>query len=390
MNKKYYIFTLITLVIIIAVQGLWWLVFGLLFVGCLTLLFLSHFRFFVWMRKRTWISTSISLLAIFLLAISIRVFLVEIYNIPSGSMEDTLIIGDKVLVNKLLIGPRMPKSTFEIPWINLIFYLIRNANAKTDSTSWKYNRLSGLNPIRRNDVLIFNFPEDENTFFIKRCIALPGDSIKIIEGKTFINRKAFEIPIHSKSNYILYLNNSKLFMELIDSLNIQSNGFYHLIKRISTVISITQIQLQQLQQVFCIDSIKKVNVIYDSIPRCFPYNNNYRWTIDNFGTLCIPKSGMKIQLNSKNLELYKHILQKFEKLEIEMKGDTALISQQKAKTYTFRHNYYFMMGDNRHNSTDSRSWGFVPEELIVGKASIILFSNDSSEIKWNRTMKLIQ
>lgn len=304
-------------------------------------------------------------------------------------MENTLVPGDKVLVNKLSVGPRMPKSPFEIPWINLLFYLGRNANAKIDSTVWNYNRLNGFNPIRRNDVIVFNFPDDENSFFVKRCIALPGDSLNIKEGKTYINGEILTEPLLSKSNYIFYFNNSHQFSKLIDSLHIQSYGFYNSAKGISTVITLLQSQLQPFERVSFIDSIKKVNIRYDSIPRCFPHDNRFHWTIDNFGSLCIPKSGMKVQLTEKNLAMYQQIMRKFEKLKLEIKDGIAFIDQKKTETYTFHHNYFFMMGDNRHNSIDSRSWGFVPEELIVGKATVILFSNDLSGVKWDRTMKLI-
>jgi len=346
MRKKYFIFTLLTSVIIIAVQGLWWLTFGLMSVGLLTILFLSPFRFFIHMRKVSWISTSVSLLAIFFLAISIRVFFVEIYNIPSGSMENTLIVGDKVLVNKLQIGPRMPKSPFEIPWLNLIFYLNKNARAEMDSIWWNYNRLSGLRQIQRDDVLVFNFPDDEKTYFIKRCIGLPGDNLKIVKGKTLLNGAIDQEPMLSKSKFLFYVNDPVAYLKLTDSLSIQ----------------------------------------------CYWYENsaNKLSTIDNFGSMYIPKAGATIRLNENSYVLYQNILRKFEKVQVDLKDGQVYVNQKPEISYTFRQNYYFMMGDNRHNSIDSRFWGFVPEELIVGKASIILFSNDLSDIKWNRTMKQIQ
>jgi len=388
-KRKYYIFILLSLAIILAVQGLWWLAFGLLASGSLILFFLSHLHFFVWLRKRAWVSTSISFLAILLLAIFIRVFLVEIYNIPSGSMENTLLIGDKVVVNKLLVGPRMPKSSIEIPWINLLFYIIRNANAKTDSTSWNYHRLSGFNPIQRNDVLVFNFPDDENAFFIKRCIGLPGDSLKIAMGKTLLNGEIDQEPLLSKSKFLFYVNNPVAFSKLTDSLSIQCYWYENSEKKLS-IVTLTPIQFHEIKQSSSIDSIIKVIVYYDTIPRVFPYNEKFQWTIDNYGSLYIPKAGTSIQLNENNFVLYHNILQKFEGLKIVLKKGSVYINEIKTETYTFQHNYYFMMGDNRHNSIDSRFWGFVPEELIVGKASMILFSNDSGKIKWNRTMKILK
>lgn len=390
MKQKHYIFILVAFAIIFTVQGLWWFAFGLLVTGGLILLFLSQFRFFVWLRKKAWISTPISLIGIFLLAIAVRVFLFEIYAIPSGSMEDTLIVGDKVLVNKLQIGPRMPKSPFEIPWINLMFYLNKNSRIKMDSAWWNSHRLIGFNAIRRNDVIVFNHPDAENDFFIKRCIALPGDSLAIIDGKTLINGKVLIASALSKTNYQFYFNNSQQFYKLTESLNFKSYENFRSTKDKSAEITLNRLQLLQIAQASCIDSIQPVIAASDSAYQCFPYHKKFRWTIDNFGPLCIPKAGMTVHFDEKNFELYKHILQKFEKLDIEIKGEAVYIGQQKTKTYTFRHNYYFMMGDNRHNSADSRIWGFVPEEMIVGKASIILFSNDWNGFKWTRIIRLIK
>jgi len=389
MKRKSYIFTLLALVIIMAVQGLYWLATGLLFVGGITILYLSQLRFFVLIRKRGWVSTTISLFAIFILAISLRVFLFEIYNIPSGSMEDTLITGDKVLVNKLQVGPRMPKSPFEIPWINLIFYLNKNARAEMDSTWWNYNRLSGQRSIQRNDVLVFNFPDDEKTYFIKRCIGLPGDSLKITRGKTLVNGEIDQEPILSKSKFLFYVNNAVAYSKLTDSLSIQCYWYENSDNKLS-IVTLTPIQFLKIKKAPSIDSIIQVNVVYDTIPRVFPYNDRFKWTIDNFGPMYIPKAGATIRLDENSYVLYQNILRKFEKVQVDLKDGLVYVNQKPEISYTFRNNYYFMMGDNRHNSIDSRFWGFVPEELIVGKASLILFSNDLSDIKWNRTMKQIQ
>jgi signal peptidase I len=386
MKRKIYIFILLAFAAILAVQGLFWLAFGLLLISSLIFLYLSQLRFFVWMRKKTWISSPIILIAVFLLAISVRVFLFEIYTIPSGSMEDTLITGDIVLVNKLQVGPRMPKSPFEVPWINLLFYLNKNARAQMDVTWWNYHRLKGFNPIRRNDIIVFN----RHDFFIKRCIALPGDSLAIKDGVVAINRQILAMPLLLKTNYEFYYNNTQQFSKLVDSLKFQSVDFYRSRQEKSTEITINHIQLKQIAHASCIDSIKPVIFQNDSIAKCYPYHSEIRWTIDNYGPLYIPKAGTKVQLNAKNLALYKHLLEKFEKLNICMEGETVFVDDLKTETYTFRHNYYFMMGDNRHNSYDSRYSGFVPEESIVGKASVILFSNDWDGFKWKRILTLLK
>lgn len=384
------LFLLPGLAVTFAAHGLWWLAVGLLAFGGSAMLLFSKRRIFVWIRKKTWISAPGSLLGVFLLAISIRVFLFELYAIPSGSMEDTLLVGDKVLVNKLSLGPRMPQSPFEIPWINLLFYLNRNAREKMDSTWWKYHRLSGLNPIRRNDVIVFNHPNAEKDFFIKRCVALPGDSLAIVGTMVTINGKATDEPMLSKKNFKCYFNNLQQFSELTDSLNIGINAGYRFPTAKSAETTLNRLQFQQLSRALCIDSIAPLIVQNDSAFQCFPYHHKFRWSIDQFGPLSIPKAGTTIALDEKNYALYQHILRKFEKLTIQLKDGDVYIGQAKAETYTFRHNYYFMMGDNRHNSADSRIWGFVPEEMIVGKASVVLFSNNWDGFRWNRIMKSIK
>lgn len=388
MNIKISISVLMFIMIILTIQKLYWLAIGFMILSSLIIIF-SRKKLVTWLRSKALITTFISLIIITILAIIVRVFFIEIFNIPSGSMEDTLISGDKVIVNKLAIGPRMPKSPFEIPWINLLFYLNSNANAKIETTVWNYKRLNGFSTIKRNDVLVFNFPNDEKTFFIKRCIALPGESIQIVNGRTIIDNLAVEKPLTSKSNYLFYLKNSQPLTKMMDSLKVPSNGFYPSLNGVSTVMTLNHDQLLLFEKKQFIDSIRLINVLYDSIPRCFPHHPNFKWTIDNFGALVVPKSGMKIQLNAENVSLYHDILQKYENLEVEVIKGIVWMDQQKIEEYTFRHNYYFMMGDNRHNSIDSRAWGFVPEELIVGKASFILFSNDNNRIRWHRTMKQI-
>lgn len=386
MYKKIISLILISIGIIIAVQGIYWLAIGIMIIGNLLMLFFSQFKFFVWFRNKEWVSISVLLIFVFLLAISIRVFLIEIYNVPSGSMEETLIPGDKVIVNKLAIGPRLPKSPFEIPWIKLIFYLNNNANAKTDSNMWQYCRLNGFNSVKRNDILVFNLPDDENTFFIKRCIGLPGDSLRIVRGKTISNGRIDQEPVLSKSKYLFYINNPIAYLKLTDSLNIQCYWYGKSISKLS-IVTLTPIQFQKIKRASFIDSIIQVNVLYDSIPRVFPYNDQFKWTIDNFGPLYIPRAGASIRLDKNSFVLYQNILRKFEKIQVDLKDGLVYVNQKPDTSYTFRHNYYFMMGDNRHNSIDSRFWGLVPEELIVGKASTILFSYDANGIKWDRIFK---
>jgi len=164
--------------------------------------------------------TFLTLTGVFLLAVGVKVFIIEIYSIPSGSMENTLVQGDKVLVSKLNYGPKLPRSPLDIPWLNVFFLSGANTYAEADSVHWKYKRLRGFSGVRRNDVIVFQHPVIEKETFIKRCVALPGDTFQIINSDVFINYRIQSPPVESKKAYRVWYNNINSFNLIIDSLNI--------------------------------------------------------------------------------------------------------------------------------------------------------------------------
>ena len=284
--------------------------------------------------KLNWLKTVFSILVIFIAAISIRLFFIELYSIPSGSMEDTLLPGDKVLVNKLVYGPKLPASPNDIPWVNLVWYFMDGQHTNPDSVYWKYHRLKGFSEIKHGDVMVFSHPlwGGRNNYFVKRCIALPGDTLHIINGRIKINA-----------------------------------GFLD-------------------EQ----PTIKTVPVVYDSTHTVYPYHPNIRWSVDDYGPLVVPYKGMQISLTKEALQLYYNVIKDHEPVNADWKNEVFRNNEKTAELYIFQNNYYFMLGDNRHNSNDSRYWGFLPEEDINGKATVVLFNFLNGKFMTNRFFKRIK
>ncbi len=392
MKCKFTIAIIIVVVVLAVSVGMFWLSLFILVVFGIYKFFGSGLKPFTWIRKHRIIYTALFLLATFLLAIGIRVFFIEIYSIPSGSMEDTLLPGDKILVSKLNYGPAMPHSPYEIPWLNLIWYLKNKNNSKPYSTYWNYKRLSGFTSIKNNDVLVFSFTlwDTRDNFIVKRCIGIPGDTLQIKKGKVFLNNKEMPVSGYVKQPFFIYSKNKEKFTHIADSLNITGFGYRYSPHDEKMEVTLNEFQKTQLEGLGIIDSLTLSTVNQDSANWVEPKDQTIGWTIDDFGPILIPKRGMTIPLTELNFLIFQVTINELEKQKLEKKGNHFYLKGNLTSTYTFLHNYYFMMGDNRHNSQDSRSWGFVPEENIVGKASTILFSNNTHEIVWKRSLKIIK
>jgi signal peptidase I len=341
------------------------------------------------------LSYLILFITIFLLAVCLRVFVFEIYTIPSSSMANTLITGDKILVSKLNYGPRLPRSPFEIPWVNIFFYLNKKTRAKNNTTWWKYNRLPGFSEINRGDVIVFEFPDNKNEAFVKRCVALPVDTFRIINSDVFINNRIQKTPVDLKMVCRLWYNNISRFDIIIDSLNIPNYGLWTREKGSFRVISLSERQKEQLTGIACIDSITSRNKTIDFTTQYYPWHDGYTWTLDNMGPFIIPGKEFKIKPDKNNIILYKKILEKFEHAGITNDSREWHVNDSVVCDYGFKQDYYFMLGDNRNASNDSRYWGFVPEDHIIGKVCFVLFSLDPGKkglrkIRWNRMFKKIK
>jgi len=383
----------------LAFAALLFFVLGLVWLGLVFVLVLLALLAYKWAKKRfgsfRWFKAlryAVVFAAIFVVAIFVRLFVFEVFEIPSESMENTLLPGDKIVVNKLVIGPQTPKSPFDIPWLNLLFYMNKQARAHIDSTWWQPVRLNGWSNIKHNNILVFKNEPLAPDYFIKRCVALPGDELQIINGELYVNGKAAltnSLP-HIKKQWVLYINNPEGFNRLADSLHINTYYHHYASHETSFELPLSNQQAAILMQSSCVDSMNVlVHQPYaDAWLR--PYGKRNVWSIDNYGPVKVPYKGWRISLNDETVTHYFETIRDWEGKSIESIDGQFYIDSTKVSHYTFENNYYMFMGDNRHNSIDSRMWGFLPEQKIVGKATNILWSNKHGQMKWNRIMKRIK
>lgn len=329
-------------------------------------------------------------LFVFLLAatIGIKLLAFDIYKIPSSSMENLLYPEDVIVVNKLDYGPRLPRSPFEIPWVNLGFYMNKNARARMKEIWWDYKRLLGTSTIKQGDVFVFNSVWNKDYILIKRCTALPGDTLRIKDGDVYTNRNLFASANTEKNNYKFRIKNKQGLYKFLDSLDLSSV----ILRRIDNQFSEANLSIFDLNLLQKANLISTVSIQLDS----FNDNNglfckvpNKQWTYDTMGPFIVPKKGMQITLNPETFSLYQGTINSSENSKITVLDDNYYIDDKKTNTYTFKQDYYFMMGDNRKGTLDSRAWGFVPETNIIGKVQCVLFSNKNDEFQWDRLFKML-
>ncbi|MDQ3191591.1 MAG: signal peptidase I [Bacteroidota bacterium] len=350
-------------------------------------------------RKKSVIKEWIqALLTALIIVLFIRTFVAEVFVIPTPSMENTLVPGDFILVNKISYGARLAKTPLSIPFMhqNLPFNI--NVKSYLEWFSLPYFRFPGIGSIQHNDIIVFNypledeFPSDHKTHYVKRCVALPGDTLEISNTQIMINRKVLASSPDLKFDHIIKtaINDQTILhdLEISEGGRAASKNELH--------IPLTEKEAAKLKKDKRVINIhkrtEKPKVFYDFI---FPYELFLKWNSDNFGPVIIPKEGSSVILTNENIAIYKRIIENYEENELEISDNEFKINGKVEKAYTFKMNYYFMMGDNRHYSSDSRFWGFVPENHIAGKATTVLFSlNPSksllSKIRYKRFFKSLE
>jgi len=361
----------------------------------------------------------------------IRMFLIEAYVIPSSSMEGSLKVGDYLFVSKAHYGIRTPMTVVQFPLMHNVMPIV-GTESYMKSPSLPYFRFPAIETVDRNEPVVFNWPAGDSVYitpsrswdvgqwnlnkmgasyqgklpplvtrpvdkkdhYIKRCIAIAGDSLQIRDGQVFVNGQAAQNPTHRQFNYQVKDGSSPLSMQKVIDLGVNiydCDGQYprgYASKK--GVFNLDDVQVAKIK------SWGFTVVLLKSGPRAgalFPNDakQNNTWTVDDFGPVWIPKKGATTALTPNSLAYYWRVIKVYEHNDLEVRNGKIYINNQEATSYTFKQDYFWMMGDNRHNSEDSRFWGYVPEDHIVGKPLFIWFSTQNGNmregINWDRIFK---
>ena len=366
----------------------------------LTLPVLIICAFIIWSKSneqvRSWVNAiGFAVIAAHLL----RTFLIEAYTIPTSSMEKSLLIGDFLFVSKVSYGPRTPMTPLALP---LMHHTIPGTNKKSylETIRVPYNRMVGLGEIKRNDCVVFNYPAeklgrpvDKKENYIKRCVGMPGDTLLIKDGDLFVNNSIHEESKGMKKQYQYRVKaKSKLNLDMLkEKYDVTESGSAG---RGEYYLTLTKNNRDIVNGFSTVKEIERI-VYEDDQSDIFPQDENITGNVDNQGPIIIPKKGMRLKITTKNISLYKDVIERYEKNILKIENDVIYINDISVDYYTFQMNYYWMMGDNRHNSADSRYWGFVPEDHIVGKALFIWMSwnrngKGLAKIRWNRLFRSVK
>jgi signal peptidase I len=332
----------------------------------------------------------------------IRTFFIEAYTIPTPSMERSLLVGDFLFVSKVNYGARTPMTPIAFPFAHHTMPVI-GTKAYWDGIELNYHRLPGLSEVKKGDVVVFNYPmEADSPFFrpvdkrenyIKRCQGTPGDTLKLIDAQVYVNGKAAPNPPGEQIDYTINTTGAlPLNPQVLDDLNI-SNYEGAMFPTMTAASAKTLRGYSNVKSVTPNTSLKELTD-YSTFPNVqhLAGDHVYKWNVDNYGPVIIPKKGWTVTLDTLTLPIYRRSITVYEGNKLTQKGNDIFINGVKTNTYTFKMNYYWMMGDNRHDSLDSRFWGFVPEDHIVGKALFIWMSWDDnasffSKIRWSRLFR---
>lgn len=415
----------------------------------------------------------------------VNIYVFQNYQIPSSSLEKSLLVGDFLYVSKMSYGPRVPNTPLSMPLTQHTLPIF-NTKSYVEWPQWKYKRVPGFGKVKLNDIVVFNFPAgdtvalgvqesdfyslaynqgkriysapldmdsltrkqqkavydlyynagrqyilsnpreygevtwrpvDRRENYVKRCVGLPGDTLQIVDGQVMIDGKAIENPENLQFNYFVQTTGPYINEDMFRELGISKADQYLMTGDGSYDNGLAEIGLDSrnaqgmLNPVYHLPLTKKM---YDTLSankkliskiimepedyagQMYPQNLHTKWDRNNYGPIWIPAKGATITLTPDNLPIYERCIAVYEGNKLEQKEDGIYINDVKTDQYTFRMDYYWMMGDNRHNSADSRYWGFVPEDHVVGKPIVVWLSLDKDrgwfdgKIRWNRLFKMVK
>ncbi len=369
----------------------------------------------------------------------INIFVLQSYAIPTSSMEGSMLVGDKLFVSKFHYGARIPQTPLALPFMHDRIPGT-NMQAYTDLLSLPYMRLPGFKSVKNGDIVVFNWPEgdtmtlerlstrsyydmlrsegrktvdrkynivtrpvDKRENYVKRCIAIGGDTFSITDGEITVNGEAFKSVDNTQFSYIVETKRGQ-----ISPKNLEKYGFmpsekryeYGQINANTYYMMMSEETAAALEKETYIKSIKKnITAADEPNPKMFPQNTElFPWNVDNMGPIWVPKEGESIELTRENYLLYERVIRTFENNPtLKWENEQAYLNDQPLASYTFQMDYYWMMGDNRHNSQDSRFWGFVPEDHIVGTPIFVWLSTERDaswlqpwkKIRWGKSFRTV-
>ena len=366
-------------------------------------------------------------------ALIIRTFLFEAYTIPSSSMEKSLLVGDYLVVSKIGYGPRVPNTPLAFPFVHHTLPWSKTAKSYIEKPQLPYKRLPGTTEIKRNDPIVFNFPAgdtvsevyqsnvtfyqlvryfgrdkvmndkkqfgniitrpvDKRENYVKRLIGMPGDTLQIIDGIVYINGEIGEQPNEMQHNYIVKITSNGINPKILEKYNITEG--YRTAHADELIFNMTADIAEEFRKLPFVTSVERRiapagTEVSDDI---FPNDTtHFKWNADNFGPIVIPQEGKTVKINTENIALYDRIIRAYELNDMKIKDGKIFINGEETDEYTFKMDYYWMMGDNRHNSQDSRFWGYVPVDHIVGKPVFVWLSIDKNtgKIRYNKTFRFV-
>ena len=411
----------------------------------------------------------------------VNIYVFQNYQIPSSSLEKSLLVGDYLYVSKLSYGPRVPNTPLSMPLAQHTLPLV-NTKSYIEWPQWDYKRVPGLGKVKRNDIVVFNFPAgdtvatnyqqtdfyslaynegqrmypnpvnmdsltrkqqravydlyynagrnlilsnpkmygdvvvrpvDRRENYVKRCVGLPGDTLEIRDAQVYIDGKPLENPEDMQLNYLVQTTGPYITEDMFRELGISKDDQAMVTNEsLLMEMGLTHRDAQgRLAPTYDLPLTKKMletlsankklvsRIVMEPemfTGQMYPLNLYTKWDRNNYGPIWIPKKGATIKLTEDNLPIYERPIRAYEGNTLEVKEHGIYINGQKPDEYTFKMDYYWMMGDNRHNSADARSWGFVPEDHVVGKPIVVWLSLDKDrgwfdgKIRWNRIFKWVK